>query len=104
MGIRFLSVICLAGLAAAQTKAPQGTKDADWQPPKTAWGHPDLQGTYTSDDLQAVPVERPTEYGTRRFLTEKELAERAASVDRQKSAIDTGERPKEGFWARVQGL
>ncbi len=25
-------------------------------------------------------------------------------MDRQKSAIDTGERPKEGFWARVQGL
>src|SRR5512142_1624710 len=110
MRIRLLTVICLAGLAAgfasAQTKPPQGTKaqDANWQPPKTPWGQPDLQGTYTSDDLQGVPVERPAEYGTRRFLTEQELAERAASVDRQKSAIDTGDRPKEGFWARVQGL
>jgi hypothetical protein len=103
MRIRFL-LICLAGattgLASAQTKTP----DANWQAPKTPWGHPDLQGTYTSDDLQGVPVERPAQYGTRRFLTEAELAERAASVDRQKSAIDTGERPKEGFWARVQGL
>ncbi len=103
MRIRFLTVICLAGaagLASAQTKAP----DAKWQPPKTAWGQPDLQGTYTSDDLQGVPVERPAQYGTRRFLTEQEIAEREASVDRQKTAIDTGERPKEGFWARVQGL
>jgi hypothetical protein len=100
MRIRFLSIICLVSTAAsAQTKTP-----ANWQPPKTAWGAPDISGTYTSDDLQGVPVERPKEYGTRRFLTEQELAERAASVDRQKSAINTGERPKEGFWARVQGL
>jgi hypothetical protein len=101
MHIRFLTVICLAsaGLASAQAKT-----DANWKPPMTPWGHPDLQGTYTSDDLQGVPMERPKEFGTRRFLTEQELAERAASVDRQKSAINTGERPKEGFWARVQGL
>ena len=91
-------LVCGAvGLALAQS-AP------NWQPPKTAWGHPDLQGTYTSDDLQGVPMERAAQFGTRRFLTEAELAERAASVNRQKSAIDTGERPKEGFWARVQGL
>ena len=91
----FLLLTGLATIATAQ---------ATWQPPKTPWGHPDLQGTYTSDDLQGVPVERPQQYGTRRFLTEQEIADRAASVDRQKSAIDTGERPKEGFWARVQGL
>jgi hypothetical protein len=101
MRIHFLTTICLlgAGLAAAQPKAQE-----NWQPPKTAWGHPDLQGTYTTDDLQGVPVERPPSFGTRRFLTEEEIAERGASVDRQKSAIVTGERPKEGFWARVQGL
>ena len=92
MRIRFFTAICLlcAGMASAQTKAAADTRQAAWQPPKTAWGAPDLQGTYTSDDLQGVPVERPVQYGTRRFLTEQELAERAASVDRQKSAINTG--------------
>jgi hypothetical protein len=104
MRFQMLSVICLGvaavALVAAQTKAPA----ADWQPPKTPWGHPDLQGTYTTDDLQGVPTERPAQFGTRRFLTEQELTERAGSVDRQNDAINTGERPKEGFWARVQGL
>lgn len=101
MRIQFLAAICLvaASTAFAQPKAP-----ANWQPPKTPWGHPDLQGTYTTDDLQGVPVERPTQFGTRRYLTEEEIAERAASVDRQKTAIATGERPKEGFWARVTGI
>lgn len=115
MQIRILRVIYLAamaaGLASAQATAPAKPAAADpakvpanWQPPKTPWGHPDLQGTWTSDDLQGVPVERPKQYGTRRYLTEQELAEREGSVDRQKSAIQTGERPKEGFWARVQSL
>jgi hypothetical protein len=99
MRIQLLSMmLAAAAVALAQTAA--GT----YQPPKTPWGHPDLQGTWTSDDLQGVPVERSAQYGDRRFLTEQEIAERAVSVDRQKSAIDTGERPKEGFWARVQGL
>lgn len=100
--MRFSAAICLAaaaGLGFAQT-APEGI----WKPPQTPWGQPDLQGAYTSDDLQGVAVERPAQYGMRRFLTEQELADRAASVGRQKSAIDTGERPKEDFWARVQGL
>jgi len=92
--------VAAAMMLSAQSKAPA----ANWQPPSTPWGHPDLQGTWTSDDLQNIPVERPAEFGTRRFLTEEEIAERAASVDRQSSAIATGERPKEGFWARVQGL
>src|SRR6187549_1569990 len=82
MRTRILTMMCLAaGLASAQTKSDTTT----YQPPKTSWGHPDLQGTWTSDDLQGVPVERPQQYGTRRYLTEQELAERAGSVDRQKS-------------------
>jgi hypothetical protein len=89
--------LCVPGLLLAQTST-------DWEPPMTPWGDPDLQGTYTTDDLQGVPFERPEAFGTRRFLTEAEIAERAASVDRQNDAIETGERPEEGFWARVKGL
>ncbi|MEI9815151.1 MAG: hypothetical protein WDO18_21995 [Acidobacteriota bacterium] len=96
---RILGVIGI-GVAGAAMLCAQSTYKA----PRTPWGHPDLQGTYTTDDLQGVSMERPKEFGTRRFLTEQEIAERTGSVDRQKEAINTGERPKEGFWARVQGL
>ena len=55
-----------------EAKAPAiQAPDASWKVPRTPWGHPDLQGVWTSDDLQGVPVERPQEYGTRRFLTEQ---------------------------------
>lgn len=88
----FLALSLTASVAAfAQTNAP-----------KTPWGDPDLQGVYTTDDLTGVPLERPKEYGTRRFLTEQELAERAKEVDSERTTIDTGVRPTTGFWSRVK--
>jgi hypothetical protein len=30
-----------------------------WTPPRTPWGHPDLQGTYSNDDETGTPMERP---------------------------------------------
>jgi hypothetical protein len=43
---------------------------------RTAWGHPDLQGIWTTDAEIVVPLERPSEFGDRRSLTEAELAKR----------------------------
>src|SRR5262245_14851112 len=42
-------------------------------PPKTPWGEPDLQGMWPLDHLISTPLERPTQYGTRRFLTDEEF-------------------------------
>src|SRR4029450_1622228 len=33
-----------------------------WSPPKTPWGHPDLQGIYTNKDEANTPLERPDEF------------------------------------------
>jgi hypothetical protein len=48
-----------------------------WTPPKVAWGHPDLQGIWTSDDMRGVPMSRPLQFGSRPYLTDEEFAERA---------------------------
>ena len=96
-----LAVACVSfgwpafGQTAAKT-------ETSYNPPKTAWGDPDLQGVYTTDDLNGVPLERPAKYGTRRFLTEQEFADRAKEVNSEKSTIDTGIRPTTGFWSRVK--
>ena len=29
---------------------------ANWTPPRTAWGDPDLQGTYSNDNEYATPL------------------------------------------------
>jgi len=78
------------------------TETSAYTPPKTPWGDPDLQGVFTTDDLSGVPLVRPKEFGTRRFLTEQELAERSKQVKTERSTIDTGIRPTTGFWALVK--
>jgi hypothetical protein len=52
-----------------------GVKEG-WQPPRTAWGHPELAGAWTSDSVHGVPRERPVAQGTRMFVTEGEYSER----------------------------
>src|SRR5262245_12297143 len=48
---------------------------------KTPWGEPDLQGIWSRD--VDIPLQRPTRYGDREFLTDAERAE----LDRRISDI-----------------
>ena len=59
----FTSIV--AGTSAAQT------------PPRTPWGDPDLQGTYTNKYETSTPLERPKEFDGRR-MAEITAAEQAA--------------------------
>src|SRR4030095_1550489 len=44
-----------AAAAPAKTAPP-------YVPPKTPWGDPDLQGTYTNKDENGIPMERPGQF------------------------------------------
>jgi hypothetical protein len=48
-----------------------------WKAPRTPWGHPDLEGIWTTDDMRGVPMSRPQQYGTRMYLSDEEFAARA---------------------------
>src|SRR5215831_16223416 len=54
-----------------------------WVAPKTPWGDPDLQGTWTSDDCIGTPMNRPANFGNRLYYTEQELAQRQGQIDKQ---------------------
>jgi hypothetical protein len=51
--------------------------------PRTPWGVPDLQGTWTSEPEFGVPFERPAEFGNREFLTDEEYAKRLSQSAKQ---------------------
>jgi hypothetical protein len=51
--------------------------------PRTPWGDPDLQGTWTAEAELSVPFERPREYGTRQVMTDEEFSRRQAQSERQ---------------------
>jgi hypothetical protein len=54
-------------------------KDSNWQAPRTPWGHPDIQGTWSSDDMRGIPQERNAAQGERQSLTSEEFAQRAGN-------------------------
>ena len=72
---RLLSMFIWAAVMAAglalDAQAPQRSgspaaagsgKTAPYTPPKTPWGDPDLQGTYTNKDENGIPMERPGQF------------------------------------------
>jgi len=63
------------------SKAAPGAKN--WTPPKTPWGDPDLQGTWTDDDCIGTPMNRPANFGDRGSYTEQELADRENRLTKQ---------------------
>jgi len=78
-----------AALVASAAASAQGT-------PRTPWGDPDLQGTYTSDNSIGVPFERPAQYGERAELTDEEYAAKV-SANEEQIAKDTNPLPESEF-------
>ena len=62
--------------------------------PRTPWGDPDLQGTWSSDDTEGIPRERPPALGTQLYQSDQEYAARlkqiqANVVNREQNATST---------------
>jgi hypothetical protein len=71
--------------ASAQNAVPQAVPaeqtaaavtQRNWKPARFSWGHANLEGTFTSRDMQGIPMQRADQFGTRQFLTADEFRER----------------------------
>ena len=69
--MRLLIVAALAAVVTCATLSAQGA-GRPWSAPRTADGHPDLQGFWTNDTV--TPLERPAEFGDKEVLTPEEAA------------------------------
>src|ERR1044071_361701 len=64
--------VALFALAVTAT-APAAAQEAHkFTPPRTPWGEPDLQGTYSNRTI--TPFERPANVNGREFFTKEEVA------------------------------
>ena len=66
---------------------PAAAQERRYSAPRTPWGHPDLQGVWTSDDARTVPLQRPAELGERRTLTDEEFAARKQRDDETRGDV-----------------
>ena len=75
-------VIAVGVVAAIYTLIPvfAQTRAGNFEPLRTPWGHPDLQGIWTSNAVTGVPVEQPKETLT---AADIERRDRAAALRQQ---------------------
>lgn len=76
--LAFAGALCAAHSAVAQTTATS----PDWKAPRTAGGHPDLQGMWTNATI--TTLERPNEFGDRLIMTQAE----AKTIESQNDAFN----------------
>src|SRR5690606_31126954 len=84
LAIAFAIAVAVPAAAYAQSE-PQRA----WSPPRTSWGDPLIEGTYTNKDEYGTPLERPDEFAGKR-LEDFGPAEMAAlRAERQRRAVET---------------
>jgi hypothetical protein len=73
----------LSAATAADAQTRESASDSGdaargkWTAPRTPWGDPDFQGTWTTDETIGVPIQRPPALGNKLYLTDEDLAEQA---------------------------
>ena len=63
---RFTVIASLITVVGSTATIASGQTEKTYSPPRTPWGDPDLQGTYTNKYEQSTPLERPEEFAGRR--------------------------------------
>ena len=81
--IAIVVLTALPTFAQAPKAAPAPAAAKAWTAPKTPWGDPDLQGTWTSDDCIGTRMDRDPKLGNKLYFTEQELADRETAIARQ---------------------
>ncbi len=74
---RFVAAFCAAGMLLVAPVVGEAASDA-WTAPRTAAGHPDLQGVWANNN--ATPLERPEAWAGKDTLSPEEVAELQAAL------------------------
>jgi hypothetical protein len=95
-----LTVAPLAGQAPAPGSKAAATNGKSWTTPKTPWGDPDLQGTWTTDSAFGIPLQRPDQFAGRAELNDEEFAQKVERDTRTRKAAENaiGSFRGDGAW------
>jgi hypothetical protein len=79
IGLSLVVTLATHSLVAGQTSRP-------YAPPRTPWGDPDLQGTYSNSNESGIPMERPPELSGKR-LEEVTQVDLGKLIDQRSAAL-----------------
>jgi hypothetical protein len=101
--------ITLGLLVLTPALALAGQPADDYEPPRTEWDQPDLQGVWNFSSN--VSMQRPQRFGDREFMTEEEVAQMQARLAAADAASDQAVPQRDGgpggyndFWVESAGL
>jgi hypothetical protein len=89
------SLLVLRPVGPLAQQSPTAGASKSWKAPRTPWGHPDLQGIWTTDEEIGVPLERPVDLGDRATLSDDEFSERAVRLKKKYFEDKKEDRPSE---------
>ena len=70
------AAVLVPAVAVGQSPAGDEVEPAPYEPPRTPWGAPDMQGIWTLNDAHGIPFERADEDAGKTLLTEDEALAR----------------------------
>jgi len=92
-------VVALVQTVVGQTSPSAGSasssKKAATTTPRNVWGHPDLQGIWSSDGI-VVPFQRAKEFGNRQLMTEEEHQKAVAELEKRNERLGRDNRAGRG--------
>ena len=89
MNVRWYGSVAVALMLFAPAVAIGQTAPENWTPPRTAFGQPDLQGTWANN--RATPMERPEQFGDKATLSDEELAELTSQIAAFRNSEQAGD-------------
>ena len=95
-----LMAIPAAGQSPAASRTGTASKAASGSGPRTPWGDPDLQGTWSGDSAQAIPMQRPAQFAGRADLSDEELKAKVErdTATRKRAQGASGSFAGDGAW------
>ena len=66
-------------------------RNPNWKAPRTSWGHPSLEGTYSTDDMRGIPRDRPQALDTQESLPQQQFLARAVQQNTGRTRAATTE-------------
>ena len=104
-----IAAVCTLGLTTAALLAAHpaagqtpGARKAAAPPstPRTPWGDPDPQGTWTTDSAQAIPMQRPAQFAGRAELNDEEFKSKVDrdAATRKRALNAAGSFAGDGAW------